>query len=63
MSGIIETVVKFLNEVWVELQKITWLNRDDFLGSTIVVCILIAFFSIILGLMDAGIASLIKLVL
>ena len=56
-------VVAFFTEVWSEIEKITWLSRDEFVGSTIVVCILIAFFAIILGVMDASIAYLVKLVI
>ena len=55
-------VVAFFNEVWSEIEKITWLSRDEFTGSTIIVCILIAFFAVILGAMDAFIAYLVKLV-
>ena len=55
-------VIAFLNEVWAEVEKITWLSRDEFMGSTIIVCILIAFFAVILGAMDACISFLVKLV-
>lgn len=53
-------ILSFLTEVRVELGKITWPKRDEFLGSTIIVCILIAFFALILGGMDSAFSLLLK---
>lgn len=53
-------IVTFLSEVRSELEKITWPKREEFLGSTIVVLILIAFFAVILGGMDSVFGAVIK---
>lgn len=53
-------IVTFLSEVKSELEKITWPKRDEFLGSTIVVLILTAFFAVVLGGMDTCFGALIK---
>jgi preprotein translocase SecE subunit len=37
-----------------------WPKKDEFLGSTLVVCILILFFAIILGGMDAFFGAVLK---
>jgi len=36
-----ENPVKFVNEAYVELKKSTWLTRQQAVGSTIVVCVLV----------------------
>ena len=53
-------IFNFLNEVKAELKKITWPTRDELIGSTIVVCIVVAVFSVILGGMDIAFSALIR---
>lgn len=53
-------IMTFVNEVRVEISKMTWAKRDEFWGSVIVVCILIAFFGLVLGFFDFFFAGLIK---
>jgi len=53
-------VVKFFNEVRVELSKVVWPSREDFVGSTIIVLVVIAFFSVYLGMLDTGMTRLAK---
>lgn len=45
-------VLAFLSEVKQELGRVTWAKFDEFLGHTVVVCITVAFVSVILSLMD-----------
>ena len=45
-------VVQFLHEVKIEMGKVVWPKWDDFIGSTIVSLVLIAFFAGYLGLVD-----------
>jgi preprotein translocase subunit SecE len=56
-------VISFLAEVRAELEKITWPSREEFLGSTVVVCLLVAFFAVVLGAMDSIFSLLLKSVL
>ena len=51
---------KFLNEVRSELNKATWPKRDELIGSTIVVFILVIFFAILLGTVDSSFSLLIR---
>lgn len=53
-------IISFLQEVRTELKKVTWPTRDELVGSTIIVCILVVIFSIILGSMDAVFSTLIR---
>ena len=43
----------FINEVKAELKRVTWPTRDELMGATIIVCILVLVFAAILGSMDA----------
>lgn len=54
------TIFSFISEVRAEFGKMIWPKRDEFLGSTIVVCILIAFFAVLLGGMDSVFGMLVK---
>ena len=49
-------VMAFVNEVRAEIRKVTWPTKDELIGTTIVVCILVVVFAFILGAMD-GISS------
>ncbi len=52
--------ILFLHEVKSEINKVTWPKRDEMIGSTIVVFILVVFFALLLGILDYGFSSLIK---
>ncbi len=51
-------VTQFLNGVKSELSKVVWPKWDEFVGSTIVVFVLVAFFAVYLFGLDLGISSL-----
>jgi len=53
-------ILTFINEVSVELKKVSWPGREDVVGTAIIVCFLVLIFAIILGGMDAGFSMLIK---
>jgi len=57
-----KNVTQFVKEVHLELSKVTWPKFDEFVGSTIVVLLLMSFFSIYLGLVDKGLTELMKIV-
>lgn len=56
-------IVQFLSQVRVELAKVVWPKFDDWIGSTIVVLVLIALFSIYLFFIDSTFSWLMKQVL
>jgi preprotein translocase subunit SecE len=55
--------IQFLREVRAELKKVTWPSRKQTLGSTAVVIVLVMIISLYLGLVDAGLSSLVRIVL
>ena len=58
----IKNVTQFAREVQLELSKVTWPKFDEFLGSTIIVLVLVTFFSIYLGLIDLGLSEFMRFV-
>lgn len=46
------TLLSFFNEVQAELKKVSWPSRTEVVGSTIIVCVVVLIFSMILGGMD-----------
>ena len=48
----VKNAFQFLHEVKEELSKVIWPRFDEFIGSTIIVLIVVAFFSVYLGLLD-----------
>lgn len=53
-----KNIVQFLSEVRVELNKVVWPKYDDWVGSTIIVLLLILAFSLYLGFLDFGFSKL-----
>ncbi len=49
---------QFLRDVKVELSKVVWPRFDEFIGSTIVVLVVMALFAVYLGLLDLGFSRL-----
>ncbi len=60
---LVEKTGIFLNEAKTELKKVTWPAPKQALASTSVVIILVLIISIFLGLIDFGLAKLVRLVL
>jgi len=54
----VKSVVQFLQGVKVELTKVIWPKFDDFIGSTVVVLVLVFLFAIYLGSIDFGFSAL-----
>ena len=51
-------MVKFLREVHQEFSRVTWPKMDEFLGSTVVVLVLVILFSCYLASLDYGFTKL-----
>lgn len=56
-------IMRFFREVRVELKKVTWPNRKQTAGSTVVVIILVFIIASFLGLVDFGLSKLVQIVL
>jgi len=51
---------KFLGEVKLEMSRVVWPKKDEFIGSTIVVVFLVTVLSIYLWVVDKGFDLLMK---
>ncbi len=63
VGNILDKAIQFLREVKVELKKVTWPSRNQTMGSTAVVIILVIIISFYLGVVDLGLSGLIRVVL
>lgn len=59
----LDIAIQFLREVKQELKKVTWPSRKQTLGSTVVVLVVVAIVSLFLGIIDAGLSGLMRVVL
>ncbi|AEI14138.1 preprotein translocase, SecE subunit [Flexistipes sinusarabici DSM 4947] len=56
-------ITTFLTEVKEELKKVTWPSKDDTVGTTAVVIVLVIVISVFLGVVDAGLSRLFNLLI
>jgi len=54
---------RFLKEVVLELKKVSWSTRQEIIGSTIAVIILVAMLAIFIGTCDIVLSKLVGLVI
>jgi preprotein translocase subunit SecE len=54
----VDRVFKFFKEVKVELGKVTWPNRQELIGSTIIVVVLSLVMAVYIGILDFILSSL-----
>jgi preprotein translocase subunit SecE len=48
----VKDIFQFLRDVRGELARVVWPNFDEFIGSTIVVLVVMTFFAVYLGFLD-----------
>jgi preprotein translocase subunit SecE len=58
-----QQAIKFLGEAKAELKKVTWPSSRQTMASTLVVIIIVFIVSIYLGIIDFGLAKLVKIIL
>ncbi|MFH1277061.1 MAG: preprotein translocase subunit SecE [Candidatus Eisenbacteria bacterium] len=61
-TGIVQRLVRFLKEVWIELQKVAWPSWEELKGSTGVVVVAVILISIFIGIVDFGLSRIISVV-
>jgi preprotein translocase subunit SecE len=62
-TGIVQRMVRYLNEVWVELQKVAWPSWEELKGSTAVVIVAVILITTFIGIVDFGLLRLVSVVL
>ncbi len=55
--------VNFLNEVKLEMGKVSWSTRDELIGSTIVVLVSLAILSVFIGICDVVLSTIINIIM
>jgi preprotein translocase subunit SecE len=63
MAFNVQKIVQFLKEVKFELKRVTWPSRKETLAGTAVVLVIVMIVALFLGIVDIGLAELIKMVL
>ncbi len=53
-------IKEFLKEVKIEIKKVIYPNRDELIGSTWVVIIMVILVSLFLGVVDLGLSRLVS---
>jgi preprotein translocase subunit SecE len=54
---------QYLSEVRSEFRKITWPSQREYVGGTIGVVVIVAFLTVVLGLVDLGLGKVMEWVL
>jgi len=57
----ISTTRQYLIDVRSEFRKITWPSQREYVGGTVGVVVIVAFLTLVLGLIDAGLALVMEL--
>lgn len=60
MAGILKKTQTFVEEVQVEMRRVTWPDREQLRNATIVVMIFVIIIAFIIGLMDATFAWFVR---
>jgi preprotein translocase subunit SecE len=60
LPAVVERVVRYLREVWVELNRVEWPSRRELISMTIVVVVVLLVMAIYLGIFDYLYTVLIK---
>lgn len=63
MDGTAQKIFRFLKEVRFELRRVTWPSRKETLAGTMVVLVIVLIAASFLGIVDVGLAKVIKTVL
>ena len=59
---IFNKILNFLNDVKIELSKVSWSSREELTGSTIVVIVLTSLIGIFIFIIDSGLAKILSIV-
>ncbi|MFA5499716.1 MAG: preprotein translocase subunit SecE [Candidatus Omnitrophota bacterium] len=63
MIAVANKFVNFLNDVKLEMGKVSWSTKDELIGSTIVVLVSLAILSIFIGICDVVLSTIINVIM
>ena len=55
----IKSVTKYINSVTLEMKKVSWLSKDELVGSTMVVGVFAVIIGIFLFIIDFGLSEIV----
>ena len=55
----IKTVTKYINSVTLEMKKVSWLSKDELVGSTMVVGVFAVIIGMFLFIIDFGLSEIV----
>jgi preprotein translocase subunit SecE len=56
-------ITQFVRQVNVELRKVEWPSMSDFMGSTMIVFVIVALFAVFFGVFDAIVSPAVQFIL
>jgi preprotein translocase subunit SecE len=56
-------LIKTFKDMWAELKKVTWPSRKELIRQSTVVIVFVLVLTVLVGLMDAGLSALLKLII
>ncbi len=63
IKAIVQKIIQFLSEAKGELKKVTWPSPKQTIASTSVVIIIVFIIAVYLGIIDYGLAKLVKFII
>ncbi|MBU1146968.1 MAG: preprotein translocase subunit SecE [Candidatus Omnitrophica bacterium] len=60
---IFSKITRFVNEVKVEMQKVSWSNKDELIGSTGIVIVSTALLAVFIGIVDLILSRFVNILL
>jgi preprotein translocase subunit SecE len=62
LVGILKSTQKFVEEVQVEMRRVTWPDREQLRSATLVILVFALILAAIIGLMDSVFAAIVRLI-
>ena len=59
----IQKISQYFNGVQVEMKKVTWLSKEEMLGSTVIVCVFSVMIALFLFFVDFGLSEFVSRIL
>ena len=56
-------IVNFLNDVKLEMGKVSWSTREELMGSTVVVLVSLAILSVFIGICDLVLSTVVNILM
>ncbi len=54
---------QFFNDIKLEMSKVSWPNKDELIGSTIIVIVSLAILSLFIGMCDLFLSKLVNVIM